>query len=133
MIQLQHDFNYSMISTTAEFNYSGIQLQRFGAMRERGTREAARSFYHTCLRAPAHGRKLVCRNLFWMICMFRAECKGKDYEDIEPDFGYDRNADCRLRSTDVLCFGTFGSADVPGFGTFGSADVPVTGTDCKWR
>ena len=52
-------------------------------MRERGTREAARSFYHTCLRAPAHGRKLVCRNLFWMICMFRAECKGKDYEDIE--------------------------------------------------
>ena len=122
-----------MISTTAEFNYSGIQLQRFGAMRERGTREAARSFYHTCLRAPAHGRKLVCRNLFWMICMFRAECKGKDYEDIEPDFGYDRNADCRLRSTDVLCFGTFGSADVPGFGTFGSADVPVTGTDCKWR
>ena len=106
-----------MISTTAEFNYSRIQLQRFEE-----TREAARSFYHTCLRAPAHGRKLVCRNLFWMICMFRAECKGKDYEDIEPDSGYDRNADCRLRS-----------ADVPGFGSFGSADVPVTGTDCKWR
>ena len=28
MIQLQHDFNYSMISTTAEFNYSRIQLQQ---------------------------------------------------------------------------------------------------------
>jgi hypothetical protein len=79
-----------------------------------------------------------------MICMFRAECKGKDYEDIEPDFGYDRNADCRLWSTDVLCFGTFGSTDVLCFstfgstdvlcfGSFGSADVPVTGTDCKWR